>query len=158
MKFSPPSGTIAPRPTFGGPISSPVQTTVPDRRPPLPGARHCRPDPHSARTSNPPPPPSLARLGQLPHLPLPFFSSPLLGKETDAPPHGAPIADRAVAASSSISHCQHRSRAQPSSRGWPFLLMRPHSLFIFLSGWPFFLMRPHSLFIFLSVLVLRPWP
>jgi hypothetical protein len=98
MKFSPPPGTVAPGPTFGRPISSPIQTTVPDRRPPSPGARHCRLGPHSARTSDPP---SSARPGRLPHLPLLFFSSPLLGKETSMPPHRAPIAGRAVAASSS---------------------------------------------------------
>jgi hypothetical protein len=71
MKFSPPPGNVALGPTFGCPISSPIQTTAPDLRPPPPGARHCRPGPHSARTLDPPPP-SSARPGLLPHLPLPF--------------------------------------------------------------------------------------
>jgi hypothetical protein len=53
IKFSPPLGTVAPGPLLV-PHFLPVQTTAPNRRPPPPGAHHCRPGPHSARTSDPP--------------------------------------------------------------------------------------------------------
>jgi hypothetical protein len=72
MKFSPPSGTVAPGAHFWAPHF-------------LPCLDHGRPGPHSVCTSDTPlfSPPGLA-----PPLAPPFFSSPLLGKETGAPPHG----------------------------------------------------------------------